>query len=375
MILFLTDQAGGTRGGEEDNARLFSFIKENFDDVYPEQLIRVTEELKSIWKHAIYKLNLVKKYSPDLTIVDISAATRNFLAFRWLRKHHKKVMTVFLGQRMTFRYNNLLVEKIVRFFEDYTLANSDIICVNSQYSAGLVASKARKWAKIIIVSPGTSPLITDTGKIDVGSRNRQKPLILFFVGACTKVKGLEYLAEALAKNRDLDFRLRIAGEYNVKDAYYRKVLNILENGGIINKAEFLGFLQTERLSELYQSSSIYVLPSISEGYGRSLIEALGYGLPVIASDTGAIPELVKDGENAILVEPKNPEALAQAIARLASDPEKMDSMSRANFEKAKSVQTWNMYVRDLEEKLVPAISELTGIYPSEKRHGRRNGSK
>ncbi|UCC80887.1 MAG: glycosyltransferase family 4 protein [Candidatus Zixiibacteriota bacterium] len=375
MILFLTDRAEGTRGGEEDNARLFSFFRENYEDVYPERLTKVTGDLKSPWKHAKYKLNLVRKYSPDLTIVDISAATRNFLAIRWLKKRQKKIMTVFLGRRMTFRYNNRLLEKTVRFCEAYTLANSDIICVNSEYTAGLIGGKARRRAKIIIARPGTSPISTDIEKIDTGSRNRQRPLILLFVGACTKVKGLKYLAEALTKIRWLDFRLRVAGEYNIGGAYYRKVNKIIEDGGIADKVDFSGFVRAGRLSEFYRSSSIYVLPSLSEGYGRSLIEALSFGLPIIASNTGAIPELVKDGENAILVEPKNPEALAEAIMRLASDPEKMDGMNRANFEKARNAQTWDMFSKELKTKLVPAIVELSGIYPTEKRQGRGNSSK
>jgi glycosyltransferase involved in cell wall biosynthesis len=276
---------------------------------------------------------------------------------------------------MTFRYNNWVNEKTVRFCEAYTLANSDIICVNSEFTAGLARRKAGKNAKIVVIRPGTSPISSDIEEIDAAGRNRQRPLLLLFVGACVKVKGLRYLAEALTKIRDLDFRLRVAGEYDVRDAYYRKINKIIEKGGIADKVEFSGFIQAERLAEYYRSSSIYILPSLSEGFGRSLIEALSFGLPVIASNAGAIPELIKDGENAILVEPKNPEALAEAISRLASDPEKMDSMSRTNFEKAKNTQTWEMFSDELMAKLVPAIVELTGIHPAEKRQGEGSGSK
>ncbi len=365
MILFLTDRGEGKRGGEETNARIFNFFRDNYEDVYPEQLTEIIGNLKFPWTHAKYKLALAKKYSPELAVVDISASFRNIQAVKWLKKQRKKIMTVFLGQRMTFRYNNKIIEKAVRFCENYILKHSDIICVNSEFTAGLARRKAGETAMIVIARPGTTAI--STGKpIDTRSRNRQRPPRLLFVGACTKVKGLEYLIEALIFKQSMDFKLYIAGEYNVRDPYYKRIKKAIENKGIADKVEFLGFVQADKLGEIYRNSSVYILPSLSEGYGRTLVEALSFSLPVIASNAGAIPELVKDGINAILVEPKNPIALGEAIMELVSDPDKMDSMSRANFEKAKSLQTWDMYTEELKAKLVPTIAELIGIYPTKK---------
>jgi glycosyltransferase involved in cell wall biosynthesis len=366
MILFLTDRFKGKRGGEKINAKLFEFFKETYEDVYPEQLTELTGDLKSPWIHAKYKLALVKKYSPELVVIDISAAFRNIPAIRWLKRHRKKIMTAFFGQRMDFRYDNKIIEKAVRFCENYTLKHSDVICVLSEFLAGLARRKASKSAKIVIARPGTNLISTGSKPIDTRSRNRQRPLRLLFVGACTKVKGLEYLIEALILKRSMDFKLYIAGEYNVRNSYYKRIKKTIEKGRITDKVEFLGFVQAGGLSEIYRNSSVYILPSLSEGYGISLVEALSFGLPIIASNAGAIPELVEDGINAILVEPENPTALGEAIMELVSDPAKMDSMSRANFEKAKSLQTWDMYIKELEAKLVSAIAEHTGIHPIEK---------
>jgi glycosyltransferase involved in cell wall biosynthesis len=371
MILFLTDRGVGKRGGEQTNARLFDFFRENYEDVFPEQMTEIIGNLKSPWINAKYKLGLVKKYSPELAVIDISASFRNFAAVVWLKRHRRKIMTVFLGQRMTFRYESKISEILVRYCENYVLRRSDIIFVNSEFTAGLARRKAAKSARIVVAHPGTNTISIDSKAIDIGARNRKKPLRLLFVGACTKVKGLEYLIKALTLNRDLDFELYIAGEYKIRDQYYRRIKKIIENGKIADRVEFLGFVQADRLFEIYRDSSLYILPSLSEGYGRSLVEALSFGLPIIASAAGAIPELVEDGENAILVEPKNPEALSRAITELASDPEKMDSMSRANFEKARRVQTWDMYMKELESKLIPVVAEITGINPIEKGGGRR----
>jgi glycosyltransferase involved in cell wall biosynthesis len=369
MILFLIEKGEGKRGGEITNARLFQFLKESYDDVFPERLPEVAGDLDSPRKHAEYKLEMVKKYNPDLVIIDISAAYRNMRAVRWLKKHRKKIMTVFFGRRMTFRYNFPLIETAVRFCENYVLKNSDIIYANSEYSANLIRQKASETAKIIIIRPGTTPISMDDKTIDIDRRNRQRPLSLLFVGACTKVKGLEYLIKALTMIQGLDFRLYIAGEYNVKDAYYRRIKRVAEKGGIADKVKFLGFIRADKLTEYYRGSSIFVLPSISEGYGRVLEEALSFGLPIVASKAGAIPEVVEDGVNVVFAKPKDPKILAEAIARLAADPEKMNKMSRANFEKSGKVQTWEMYREELLEKLVPIIAEIAGIYP-----GRRSSA-
>jgi glycosyltransferase involved in cell wall biosynthesis len=375
MILFLTDQSKGRRGGEEDNARLFEFFKANYEIVKPERLTEITGELKSPFNHANYKLRLAKKFIPDMTVLDLSTAVRNFIAIKWLKSHRKKIMTVLLGRRMNFRRNNKFVEKTVRFFENYMIRNSDIILVNSRYTAGLAGRHADKNAKIVIVLPGTTFTLTNSETIDRAGRNRQSPPRLLFVGECTRVKGLEYLIDALILKRNMDFELRIAGDYNDNDKYYRRIKRKIENGGIAARVTFLGFVRAEKLAEIYRDSSVYILPSLSEGYGRSLVEALSFGLPIIASNTGAIPELVREGANAILVEPGNPRSLSVAIEKMLSNPELMDKMSHANFEKTATMQTWDMYGDDLWKKLVPAVADVAGIYPLKKETGGADRSK
>ena len=128
------------------------------------------------------------------------------------------------------------------------------------------------------------------------------------------------------------------------------------------RINFLGFVLPDELREYYRKSSIYIFPSLSEGYGKSLAEALFFGLPIIASNSGAIPELVRDGVNAILVEPGNSKSLAEAIRSMAADPSKMDGMSKANIELSGRIHTWDMYNRELEERLIPVIAQVAGIH-------------
>jgi glycosyltransferase involved in cell wall biosynthesis len=71
---------------------------------------------------------------------------------------------------------------------------------------------------------------------------------------------------------------------------------------------------------------LFVCPSLYEGFGIAIVEAMAAGRPVVASNTGGIPEIVADGDTGLLVPPGNPTALAEAIASLLSDPARARAM-------------------------------------------------
>lgn len=83
----------------------------------------------------------------------------------------------------------------------------------------------------------------------------------------------------------------------------------------------LGHVPWERLLSLYGKAALCVLPSYYETFGLSALEAMAFGLPVVALSAGALPEMVEDQVTGILVPPRDEAALAKAIARLLKDPE------------------------------------------------------
>ena len=88
--------------------------------------------------------------------------------------------------------------------------------------------------------------------------------------------------------------------------------------GLAGRVHFLG--QRDDIPDLLAALDIFVLPSHSEGVSLALLEAMAAGLPVIATAVGGLPEVVTDGVNGLLIPPQDPEALAQALARLLDDP-------------------------------------------------------
>lgn len=129
------------------------------------------------------------------------------------------------------------------------------------------------------------------------------------------VKGQEWLVRALpsVRSRLPGCRLALAGD-GPDRAFLGRLAARLGVGGLVS---FLGSVRDP--FPLMAESDIFVMPSVSEGFGLGILEAWAMGLPVVASRAGAIPELVEDGRDGLLVPPKDPAALADAIVRLATD--------------------------------------------------------
>ena len=89
--------------------------------------------------------------------------------------------------------------------------------------------------------------------------------------------------------------------------------------GVDDRLRFEGFVAHERLPALLAHADLLVLPSLYEELGTVPLEAMQAGLPIVASETGGVPEVIEDGVNGMLVPPGDPEALARAIDRLLAD--------------------------------------------------------
>ena len=113
----------------------------------------------------------------------------------------------------------------------------------------------------------------------------------------------------------LSFQLLVVGAKGRKKA---QLLEVIRSSGLAGKdILFLGYVPDEDLPTLYSGSSLFVFPSLYEGFGLPLVEAMACGVPVVASNTSSIPEVV--GDAGLLVPPTQPEAFAEAILRVRGD--------------------------------------------------------
>ena len=140
---------------------------------------------------------------------------------------------------------------------------------------------------------------------------------IVMLGRMGPPKGLPELMEALGSPtlRDLPWRITMAGDGD-GDTYRKEA----EARGIAKKVSILGWQTSDGVAALLASADVLVLPSRSENLPISVIEALSYGVAVVTTPVGAIPEIVENEVSALLVPVQNPEALALALRRVVTDP-------------------------------------------------------
>lgn len=160
-------------------------------------------------------------------------------------------------------------------------------------------------------------------------------------------KGQETLLHAAALLRDSlpDLRTVIAGK---EGNATRQLTATHAELGLHGVVEFLGYRSD--VPDLVAAADIFAFPSIYEGLGGAVIEAMGLGVPVVASDIPVLAAVVNDGESGVLTPTGDPAALADAIARLAKDPETATTMgARGNeiFEQRYRLDAVNSAMADL----------------------------
>jgi glycosyltransferase involved in cell wall biosynthesis len=179
-------------------------------------------------------------------------------------------------------------------------------------------------------------------------------IVIGTVGRLEKVKGINYLLLAmkiiLAKFPYA--RLEIVGDGSLLE----ELEEISKKIGISNSVKFFG--KFTDVIPFYKRMDIFVLPSILEGFGIVLLEAMAAGIPVVASDVDGIREVIIQGESGILIPPKNPDALASAVIQLIENPQLVKSLVENGFKRAQlfDVQEHVMKLESLYSNLLGAES-------------------
>jgi glycosyltransferase involved in cell wall biosynthesis len=161
---------------------------------------------------------------------------------------------------------------------------------------------------------------------------------LLFVGFVRPEKGIEYLIDALPLLKiKKQWRLTIVGSWGTIQDYKIKLDSLIAFRKIADFINWEGYISyfTGDLLKYYRSHDILILPSLSEGTPRVLIEARSNSLPVIATKVGGIPTSVKDGFDGILVPPKDSNSIASAIDRVEGDDELRRNLIRHGLETAR----------------------------------------
>ncbi len=164
-----------------------------------------------------------------------------------------------------------------------------------------------------------SGLVPEIGPAEVRARLQLPPegRVVATVGRLHPVKGQVYFLEAAASlsSRFRDVVFMIVGEGQERPVLEQRIREL----GLTDRVVLTGFYP--HTSDLYPVMNVFCLPSLMEGMPLVVLEAMHFGVPVVAARVGGVPEVVTDGETGLLVPPENSKALAEGITRLLEEPE------------------------------------------------------
>lgn len=195
--------------------------------------------------------------------------------------------------------------------------------------------EALRWVKTVIVtSHATAATLTrDYGvtpdRITVavpgielhGAPARPRslgPMRILSVGQVAPRKAYHILVEALAALTDLEFSVTIAGDIARDPQTAAALAQQIAQAGLGHRIELAGVVTEGELARLYAAADVFAFPSLYEGYGMVLAEAMAWGLPIVATTGGAVPEVVPP-EAGLLVPPGDAPAFAAALRMLLSN--------------------------------------------------------
>jgi len=181
---------------------------------------------------------------------------------------------------------------------------------------------------------------------------------LLFVGRLEPNKGLHVLLKSL-EYLNSPIELTIVGPTSEISKEYseRVLLNIANiNKKMFHRVKYIGVIEKEELVQLYQEATLLVCPSLSEPFGIVNLEALSCKTPVIASNVGGIPHIIRNNKNGILVPPNDPPELAKAIQSLLDN----EQIRREFGEDGRKWVVQNFSIEAVAERLCELYRELLG---------------
>lgn len=183
----------------------------------------------------------------------------------------------------------------------------------------------------------------------VKRRAPEDPFRLAFVGHVTPRKGVDTLVEAVGTVEACN--LTIAGSLTTDRSYAERIRRRSDKLGIADSVTFAGEVSDAELGAILRNSHAVAVPSRHEGYGIAYLEGMSFGLPAIATTAGGASEIITDGKTGFLVEPDDPDAVAEAIRSLTHDRSRLARMGKAARRRFERQPDWSGVATGVEEYL------------------------
>ena len=262
---------------------------------------------------------------------DVISCLRKYFFFKIIKSKNIPIIYHFHGGNFIKRFLKspiFIKQKIKMLFEN----SEKVLCISKKWKTDLIS--VIPGSKITVLPNGVQIPCTFKSK-NFLNKNKRK-CIISFMGLIAHSKGVFDLVNVVKRLTKCGFEieLRIGGHGDIK------TLNKLK--GKNKNILYLGWLNDKEKEILYQKTDIFVLPSYYEGMPMCILEAMSYGIPVIATSVGGIPEVVEDKKTGILVPPGDIKKLTEALKYLVENRDirqKFGEAARRRVEEMFNIET------------------------------------
>ena len=228
--------------------------------------------------------------------------------------------------------------------KDNELGLADHIFVASSFTKQTLADYPGDLPSVSVIPYGFPPAVAERAYPPL----RGRALRLLFVGGLSQRKGISYLFDAVDELQD-KVELTVVGRKAVQDC---SALNLA-----LSRHTWMPTLPHEQILQLMQEHDILVFPSLFEGFGLVITEAMSQGTPVITTERTAGADFITHGENGWIVEAGNTEVLIKQIEELLTQPELIRQNGQSALETARK-RPWSLYGEELAGKIKKVLQKV-----------------
>lgn len=273
---------------------------------------------------------------------------------------HISQPTTILRKRPFLNISKALGKKIIVHFHAFNVEDTIKGHFSKQYNdffrnADKIIVLSNWWKNQLIntlsLSPDTIEVLYNPCPM-VNHNNLNHTDMILYAGTINERKGYKDLIKAFAKIavKYPTWKLSMAGNGEIEQGK-----QLAKNLGIYDRIEFLGWVNGLHKERTFQEASIFCLPSYAEGFPMAVLDAWAYGLPVITTPVGGIPDVAKDGDNMLLFMPGDIQTLSIKLEQLISDQKLRNKISIASLDLAANEfnqETINHHLKSIYDNLL-----------------------
>lgn len=259
----------------------------------------------------------------------------------WLRSRGQYPILSIVHHLRSSERHSLPLLHFYRWLEKRYIHTVDGLICNSLATYRAVTLLRQSEIPNVIATPGRDHVRPNTTAEQIKARALAAgPLHILFLGSITPRKGLHWLLSALESLPECSCKLTIAGDPDADRNYFRQIQDQVRRGALQDRVTFLGPRTKLQVEQLFANAHVLAVPSQHEGFGIVYLEAMGYGIPPIASASGGAGELITNEKDGYLIPPGDVQRLKGSIMRFCTDRQHLYEMSLAARRRYDVQPTW-----------------------------------